>query len=115
MLKSKLSRWLMRSVFTLAAVAAVSVLSAEQASAQYYGGGRGISVGSFGRSGGFNLSYGNRSSFGGYGYGGRGFSGYSRGGYNNYYRRSYGGGYGGGAYRGRGGFGSSYGRGGFRY
>ena len=45
MLKSKLSRWLMRSVFTLAAVAAVSVLSAEQASAQYYGGGRGISAG----------------------------------------------------------------------
>ena len=113
MLKSKLSRWLMRSVFTLAAVAAVSVLSAEQANAQFYGGGRGISVGSFGRSGGFKLIYGNRSSFGGYGYGGRGFSGYSRG--FNSYRPSYGYG-GGGAYRGRGGFGPSYySRGGFRY
>ena len=36
MFKSKLSRWLMRGAFTLAAVAAVSVLSAEQANAQYY-------------------------------------------------------------------------------
>ena len=107
MSKSKLSRWLMRSVFTLAAVAAVSALSAEQANAQYYGG-RGISVGSFGRGGGFNLSYGNRSSFGGYG--GRGFSGYNRG-FNSYYRPSYGGS---SFYRGRGGFGPSYSRG-FRY
>ena len=112
MLKSKLSRWLMRGAFTLAAVAAVSVLSAEQANAQYYGG-RGISISSFGRGGGVSLNYGygNRSGFGGYGYsGGRGYSGYNRG-YNNYYRPSYGR----GVYRGRGGFGASYGRGGFRY
>lgn len=113
MFKSKLSRWLMRGAFTLAAVAAVSVLSAEQANAQYYGGNRGISISSFGRGGGVSLNYGygNRSGFGGYG-GGRGYSGYN-GGYNNYYRPSYRGG--GGAYRGRGGFGASYGRGGFRY
>ena len=92
------------------------MLSAEQANAQFYGGGRGISVGSF-RGGGISVNYGNRSSFGGYGYGGgRGYSSYSRG-FNNYYRPSYGyrGGYGGGAYRGRGGYGASYGRGGFRY
>ena len=111
MFKSKLSRWIIRSAFTLAAVATVSVLSAEQANAQFYGGGRGISVGSF-RGGGISVNYGNRSSFGGYGYGGgRGYSGYSRG-FNNYYRPSYG-----GSYRGRGGYGSSYYRrgGGFRY
>ena len=110
MLKSKLSRWLMRSVFTLAAVVAVSVLSAEQANAQFYGGGRGISVGSFGRGVSLNYGYSNRSGFGGYG-GSRSYSGYNRG-FNNYYRPSYG-----GSYRGRGGYGSSYYRrgGGFRY
>ena len=108
MLKSKLSRWLMRSVFTLAAVVAVSVLSAEQANAQFYGGGRGISVGSFGRGVSLNYGYSNRSGFGGYG-GSRSYSGYNRG-FNNY-RPSYG-----GSYRGRGGYGSSYyRRGGFRY
>lgn len=109
MFKSKLSRWLIRSAFTLAAVATVSVLSAEQANAQFYGGGRGISVGSF-RGGGISVNYGNRSGFGGYG-GGRGYSGYSRG-FNNYYRPSYR-----SSYRGRGGYGSSYYRrsGGFRY
>ena len=57
------------------------MLAAEQADAQYYSGGRGISIGSFGGGGGFSLSYGNFSPRYGYG-GGRGFS-------NSYYRPSY--------------------------
>ena len=81
MTHSKLSRLLKRGAFTLVACAAISVLSAEQADAQYYSGGRGISIGSFGGGGGFNLSYGNFSPRYGYG-GGRGFS-------NSYYRPSY--------------------------
>lgn len=113
MTKSKLTRWLMRGAFTLAAVVAVSVLSAEQANAQFYGSSRGISVGSFGR--GVTVSFGNFNR--GYGYGGRSYSGYGggvyRGGYSrgySSYRPSYGG-YRGGSFYGGGGYRGGYSRG----
>ena len=116
--KSKLSRWVTRSAFALIACAASTMVSAEQAQAQYYGG----------RGGGFSLTIGNGGfgNFGGVGFNNfnnfnRGYGGFNRGygyggGFNNfnsgyryvpqrsYYRGGgYGGGYGGGRYR-------SYGR-----
>ena len=116
--KSKLSRWVKRGAFAAIACAAFTMISAEQAQAQFYGG-RGVSVGSFGRGlsiniggggfnrgyGGFNSGYGNFNSFN-RGYGGfNNFnSGYRYVPQRSYYRGGgYGGGYGGGRYR-------SYGR-----
>ena len=113
--KSKLSRWVKRGAFAAIACAAFTMISAEQAQAQFYGG----------RGGGFSLTIGN----GGFGGGGfnnfnsfnRGYGGFNNfnrgyGGFNNfnsgyryapqrsYYRGGgYGGGYGGGRYK-------SYGR-----
>jgi len=108
----KLSRWVKRGAFTLIACAALAMISAEQAQAQYYGG-RGVSIGSFGRGGGLSISIGNSGFSRGYG---GGFSRGYGGGYSNYgggYRyapqRSY--------YRGGGGYygGGGYGRGGSYY
>ncbi len=115
MTKSTLSRWLMRGAFTLAAVAAVSVLPAEQANAQFYGGSRGFSSGSYGRGGGISLSVGNVGLNYGYGggYGGGAYRSVYRSPAVNYYRPSYGGAYRGGnyrggSYRGGGGYGRRY-------
>ena len=105
MTHSKLSKWVKRSALALVACAAFAMVSAEQAQAQFYGG-RGVSVGTFGRGlsiniggGGFNRGFGGfNSGFGGYNYGGfnRGYGGFNSG-YRyvpqrSYYRGSYGGG-----------------------
>lgn len=119
MTNSKLSRWLKSGAFTLIACAAIAVLSTEQAAAQsYLSGNRGISISSFGRGGGFNLSVGSVGPNYGYrggsfksGFGGPGkYYGPSyRGSGGNYYRspaKYYG--KGGGFSSGRGGFGPQY-------
>ena len=111
MTNSKLSRWVKRGAFMVIAFAAFTMISAEQAQAQYYGGGRGISIGSYGGGGGISLSIGNSgfnrgSYYGGYGRGysgygggyGRGYSGYRYAPQKSYYRG--GGSYGRGSYYG---------------
>ena len=102
----KLSKWVKRSALAAIACAAFTMVSAEQAQAQYYGGrGGGFSLtignGGFGNFGGLNYGGFNRG-FGGINYGGfnRGYGGFNS--FNSGYRyspqRSYyrGGGYGGG-------------------
>ena len=117
--KSKLSRWVTRGAFAAIACAAFTMVSAEQAQAQFYGGrGGGFSLtignGGFGNFGGggfnsfnsFNRGYGGFNNFNrGYGGGFNNFnSGYRYSPQRSYYRGGgYGGGYGGGRYR-------SYGR-----
>ena len=105
--KSKLSRWVTRGAFAAIACAAFTMISAEKAQAQFYGG----------RGGGFSLTIGN-GGFSNFNRGYGGFNNFNRGygGFNNfnsgfryspqrsYYRGGgYGGGYGGGRYK-------SYGR-----
>ena len=91
MTKLKLSKWVKRSAFTVIACAALVMISADQADAQYYGGRGFSSFNSFG--GGFGrgysgLSYGN-------GFSNRGFNNFNSG-YRYSPQRSY--------YRGGGGF-----------
>ena len=74
--KSKLSRWVTRGAFAVIACAAFTMVSAEQAQAQFYGG----------RGGGFSLTIGN-GGFGNYGGGGfNSFNNFNRGygGFNNF-------------------------------
>ena len=84
MTQLKISRWLKRGAFAVIACAAIAMVSAEQANAQFYGG-RGISINSGLR--GFNLNIGNGFNrglnYGGLNYG-RGYGGYGN--FNSGYR-----------------------------